>query len=229
MCFSAGASFTAGVVLTTIGIASIKECNHKSQLFFASIPFIFGVQQFAEGVLWLTIPSHNYFGLQKIATYVYLFFAHFLWPLLVPIAILLVERKSTRKNIQKIFVVAGIVASIYMAYCLLTYNVKASIDGQHINYVLDYSKLFTNYWIFLYGLATIAPPFFSHIKRMWILGLTILVSYLITQIFYENYILSVWCFLSSLISILIYFFVKELSKSKQDEIDYKLVQISIRN
>ncbi|WP_309607728.1 DUF6629 family protein [Flavobacterium sp.] len=213
MCFSAGASFTAGVVLTVIGVASIKKTNHKSQLFFASIPFIFGVQQFAEGILWLTIPIGNYFVLQKMATYVYLFFAHILWPLWVPIAILLIEKIRTRKTIQKFLVVTGIIVSLYLAYCLSTYKVSAVIEGHHINYILDYSDLMNNFWIFLYALATIAPPFFSHIKRMWILGFTILVSYLITQIFYENYILSVWCFFSSIISIIVYFFIKDISKN----------------
>jgi hypothetical protein len=215
MCFSSGASFTAGVVLTAIGILAIKKTNHKSQLLFASIPFIFGVQQFAEGILWLSLPKENYFVLKKIATYVYLFFAHVLWPLWVPIAILLIEKIRTRKTFQKMLVAIGIVTSLYLAYCLSTYNVTAKIEGHHINYILEYSDLMNNFWIFLYALATIAPPFFSHIKRMWVLGITILVSYLITQLFYENYILSVWCFFSSIISILIYFFVKEISKKHQ--------------
>ncbi|WP_310556270.1 DUF6629 family protein [Flavobacterium sp.] len=214
MCFSATASFTAGVVLTVIGIASIKKANHKSQLLFASIPFMFGVQQFAEGILWLTIPKQDYFILQKIATYFYLFFAHILWPLWVPIAILLIEKSSTRKKFQKFLVATGIAVSIYLTYCLANYPVKAVIEGHHINYILGYSNLMTNFWIFLYALATIAPPFFSHIKRMWILGITILISYIITQFFYENYILSVWCFFSSVISIMVYFFTKQISDTK---------------
>ena len=213
MCFSATASFSAGVVLTVIGIASIKKANHKSHLLFASIPFIFGVQQFAEGILWLTIPTGNYLVLQKIATYIYLFFAHILWPLWVPIAILLIEKISTRKTFQKVLVGIGITVSLFLAYCLSRYNVVAKIEGNHINYILDYSYLINYFWIVLYALATIAPSFFSHIKRMWILGITIFISYLITKIFFENYILSVWCFFSSVISIMIYFFTIKISKT----------------
>lgn len=166
MCFSASASFSAGVVLTVIGIATIKKTHHKSQLLFASIPFVFGVQQFAEGILWITIPKLNYFALQKMVTYIYLFFAHILWPLCVPIAILLIEKSSTRKTIQKILVVSGILVSFYLAYCLATYPVKAVIEGYHIKYILGYSEVLNYFWIVLYALATIAPPFFSHIKRM---------------------------------------------------------------
>lgn len=214
MCFSAGASFSAGVVLTVIGIATIKKADHKSLLLFAGIPFVFGVQQFAEGILWLTIPTSNYYVLQKIVTYIYLFFAHILWPLCVPIAILLIEKSRTRKTIQKILVASGILVSFYLAYCLATYPVKAVIEGHHIKYILGYSDLLNNFWIFLYALATIAPPFFSHIKRMWMLGITILISYIITAVFYENYILSVWCFFSSIISLFIYAIMIEISKSK---------------
>ena len=213
MCFSATASFTAGIVLTAIGIASIKKTNHNSQLYFASIPFIFGIQQFAEGILWLTIPSADYFVLKKIATYVYLFFAHVLWPFWVPLAIMFLDHKAKRNLFQKTFVAAGIVVSSYLSYCLLFYDVQAKIEQHHIDYVLDYSDLMNVFWIFLYALATIAPPFFSHIKRMWILGITILVSYLVTQIFYENYILSVWCFFSSIISVMIYYFIVKISES----------------
>ena len=41
MCFSASASFGAGVVLNVIGVATIKKTHHSPQLLFASIPFIF--------------------------------------------------------------------------------------------------------------------------------------------------------------------------------------------
>ncbi|MBC7641293.1 MAG: hypothetical protein H7174_02970 [Flavobacterium sp.] len=215
MCFSATASFSASVVLTVIGIASIQKTNHKSQLLFASIPFFFGVQQFAEGILWITIDKPSYIVLQTFSTYIYLFFAHVLWPLWVPIAFLLFEKTNTRKNTQKVLVFIGVITSSYLAYCLLRYNVKASIDGHHINYILEYSNLVNYFLIFFYALATIAPPFFSHIKQIWILGITVFVSYAITKYFYDQYILSVWCFFSSIISVLIYYFVIKMSRKHQ--------------
>jgi hypothetical protein len=39
------------------------------------------------------------------------------------------------------------------------------------------------------------------------MGLTILVSYIITTIFYTNYIVSVWCFYATVISITVLFVV----------------------
>ena len=62
MCFSATASFTAGSVLSAVGIATIMKAERKSEVPFAMIPLLFGVQQFIEGVVWLTlrdVPSAN--------------------------------------------------------------------------------------------------------------------------------------------------------------------------
>jgi len=210
MCFSATASFTAGAVLTVIGVASIKKTNHKSQLLFASIPLIFGVQQFAEGVLWLTLPNSDLISIQKVATFIYVGFAQVVWPICVPIAILHLEKRKSRKWTQRILVGAGLLLGGYLAYCLLIYPVEGKIIEYHIAYTLDYPNELRIFVITLYPLATIAPPFFSNIKRMWILGVTILFAYLVTAIFYENYLLSVWCFFSSVISISIYFIIKKI-------------------
>lgn len=215
MCFSAEVSFGAGAVLTVIGVASIKKTQHPSQSLFASIPLIFGVQQIAEGVLWLTLPNPDYVNTQKIFTYVFLFFAQIVWPLLVPIAIILLEKNATRKNIQKVLVGAGIIVAIYLAYCLFKFDVEAKIVGRHITYLQDYPVKFRNYVVILYALATIVPPFFSHIKNMWLLGITILVSYVIAAIFYEHYVLSVWCFFSSVISLSIFVIMFKLTKAEK--------------
>jgi len=215
MCFSAGASLGAGAVLTVIGVASIKKAHHPSQLLFASIPLFFGVQQIAEGVLWLTLSNPDYVNTQKIFTYIYLLFAQTLWPIWVPISILLMEKNATRKNIQRVLSIIGILVGVYFTYCLLMFTVEAKIDGQHIKYFLDYPSSMKDYSYVLYGLVIIAPPFFSHIKRMWVLGIGIIASYVITHIFYDQYSLSVWCFFAAIISISTYVIMVEISNAER--------------
>ena len=51
MCFSSEASFVGGVVISAIGVATIREIHKPSQLVFASIPLFFGIQQIVEGCL----------------------------------------------------------------------------------------------------------------------------------------------------------------------------------
>lgn len=212
MCFSAGASFGAGVALSLIGIASIKKAESPSQVFFASIPVIFAVQQITEGFLWLALSNSHFAFLQQPTTYIFLFFAQVVWPIWVPFAILKLELKERRRRAEKVLVVIGALVSVYLAYCLLMFPVEAKIVDYHISYEQNYPAVISRYCGFLYIVATILPSFLSRISRMKLLGTAILISYIITNIFYTDYIVSVWCFFASIISIVIYAILYELNK-----------------
>jgi len=216
MCFSAGASFGAATILSTIGVLSIKKAQSPSDTVFASIPMLFAIQQLAEGVLWLALSNPSYAWLQQGATYIFLVFAQVIWPLLVPVSILLLEKKEERKKVQKVLIGIGAVISVYLGFCLLFYNVQASIVGYHISYELDFPPTFGGVGSLLYVIATIVPPFFSSYKRMWTLGTAILISYIITMIFYTDYIISVWCFFASIISIAVLAIMYEIKKANDE-------------
>lgn len=214
MCFSATASFGAGVVLTVIGVASLKKVGHPSQVLFASIPLIFAVQQIAEGMLWLILPNPNLLYLQKYITYFFLIFAQIVWPFWLPVAVLLLEKSKTRKLFQKILVAIGFLVSAYLTYCMIHYPIHAGINCYHIDYEQFYPKKFRVTGALLYIIATIAPPLFSHIRKMWTLSLTVFISYIITTLFYDNYVVSVWCFFASIVSLSVYFIMYEIQKMK---------------
>ena len=44
MCFSATASFIAGISLSVIGVATVKKAERKAEIPFAMIPLLFGIQ-----------------------------------------------------------------------------------------------------------------------------------------------------------------------------------------
>jgi hypothetical protein len=213
MCFSASASFGAGIVLTGIGIVSIKKADTPSKSLFASIPLIFGVQQITEGFLWLALSNPDFVALKEPSTYIFLFFAQIVWPFWVPFSILKLEKDQRRKKTEKILMFIGAIVSVYLAYCLVFFKVEAKIIGMHISYLQDYPKGLSRYGGILYILATIAPPFFSSVKRMWMLGTAILISYIMTAIFYTDYIVSVWCFFAAIISITVYAIMYEVKKT----------------
>ena len=118
--------------------------------------------------------------------------------------------------IEKILVIIGGVVSLYLAYCLLSFNVQAKVIGYHIAYGQDYPAGLSRYGGVLYMIATIVPPFFSPIKRMWTLGTAILISYIITTLFYTDYIVSVWCFFASVISIAVFIVMYQMNTPHKD-------------
>ncbi len=210
MCFSAGASFGAGVVLSAIGVASIKKVQQPTQLIFASIPLVFAVQQISEGFLWLALADPAYVFMQQATTYIFLSFAQVVWPFWVPLAMLLLEREDKRKKTQWAFLAMGLLVSGYLAYHLITYHALATIIGRHISYNEGFPSGRSGYGALLYIMATVVPPFFSNSKHMWMIGTAILISYIITTIFYEDYITSVWCFFASVISLSVFIVIHKI-------------------
>ncbi len=212
MCFSTEASFGAGIVLSAITVISIKKVNTPSQIFFAAIPLIFALQQITEGFVWLSL-THPYFApVETFCTYAFLFIAQVIWPIWVPFSIFKLEKIEKRKTLLKLLMGIGALVSCYLAYCLVTFPVHAKILGLHIAYVQDYPEALALYGGGLYVVATIVPPLFSGIKKMWMVGSAILISYLVTEIVYEDYIVSVWCFFASIISVLVYAMMREITK-----------------
>lgn len=98
MCFSLEASVGAGVLLTSISVLTLKKTKNKQELMFASIPLIFGIQQFIEGILWLTIPRAEFQNMTLIASFSFVFIAQVIWPSWIPLSVYLFDPKS-RKSV----------------------------------------------------------------------------------------------------------------------------------
>ncbi len=138
MCFSANASFAAGIAISAVGVITLKKVQAPSQIVFASIPLIFGIQQLSEGVLWLSIPDPSLAGAQQVATYTFLFFARVVWPLWVPLAIFLLENEGKRRKMEKVLLILGVGVAAYFTLTLLLEPTEAVISEHHIFYKQDY-------------------------------------------------------------------------------------------
>lgn len=209
MCFSAGASFTAGVLLTVIGTETIRKIHKPSQIVFASIPVFFAFQQFTEGVLWLVMPQSANSWLQTAATYIFLIMAQVIWPLLVPLSVLLMENNKLRKKILTGLLATGAIVAFYYIYSLSFFHAHAEISSFHIAYKSTFKDPFSTIAIVFYLAATLVPLFVSSIKRTYILGSIIGISFIVSVIFYTQCLTSVWCFFAAVISFVIYYTIRD--------------------
>jgi len=217
MCFSAGASNTAGVLLTFAGTETLRKVHKPSQIVFASIPLFFAFQQFSEGVVWLTIPHKGYADLQVLATYTFLVMAQFIWPILVPLSVLLMEKNKTRKKALWSLLVVGIMVAFYYLYGLIVYHAHAEISYMHINYKSSFQSPFPNIPTAFYLIATLAPVFVSSVKRAYILGIIIGLSAMVSVIFFTECLISIWCFFAAVVSFIIYYTIRESHKKFHSE------------
>jgi hypothetical protein len=212
MCFSATASLTAGAGLLIIGAIAISQSKTTPQRVLASIPVVFSIQQFSEGLLWLSLSGVITTQWQNISMYVFLVFAQVVWPSFVPLTILLFEKNVRRKQILRMLLIVGILTSLYLSWCLLFYNVSAMIEGHHIKYELDFPLGIQWFSGLTYILAAVMAPFISSLRPFRLLGILLLASYLVSRIFYQDYLISVWCYFGAILSISILIIIRGLRK-----------------
>lgn len=209
MCFSAGASFAGGALITSIGVLTVRRNREPSRRLFASIPLIFGVQQISEGFVWVALQSTGHELMLSVSAYIFLLAAVVIWPVMVPLSVYLMERVKSMKRVLLILVGVGVVTSLYYISRLLFYDIEPMISHQHIKYVGDFPKTYVYPAFIAYLVATLIPLFFSSERRMWLLGLLMAASCLITGIFFKEYLTSVWCFFAAIISVVIWLIVRK--------------------
>jgi hypothetical protein len=212
MCFSASASLIAGVLLSAIGVATIKKTRRREEIPLAAIPLLFGIQQFIEGMLWLSfrfeIPLLN-----SVMTYAFTFFSHVLWPIFVPFAILMVETGPWRRKIIWVFQITGAAVGLYLLYYIARHSISSEIHG-HVIYVFPHFH--KPLVLMLYVTATCAGAFFSSHKTINLFGFMSLFLFVVAYWFYKVAFFSVWCFFAAILSAIIYLHFKSINARKPE-------------
>lgn len=213
MCFSAEASFGASIIVSGIGILAYKTARQYPMRLLAWIPIFFGIQQFAEGLVWVSINHVEWAWLLEISTYIFIIFAWVIWPIFVPFALLKSERDENRKKVLKSLFVLGILLAAILVYILLIQGVHAGIQDCSIQYV--YHEDYSLSWLaaVAYISTTVLSTLISSISKVWLLGALNLTTYFISRIYYHEHVISVWCFFAALSSIsILYIIVSENNK-----------------
>jgi len=208
MCFSAGASFAGGAVITAIGVITVSTNQDHSRRLFAAIPFIFGVQQISEGFVWVALQSPGHDLMLSISMYVFLIAALVIWPSVIPLSVLSMEKVKSRRLALYLFLVVGLLTSAYYVLSLLVNDVEPRIISHHIKYAPVYPRPMSLLVFIAYLIATLTPLFISSVRKMWIFGLLVTASCFITGIFFREFLASVWCFFAALISAVIWLIVR---------------------
>lgn len=213
MCFSTTASFASATLLSVVGVASIKKVTKSPQYAFASIPFIFAVQQFSEGFVWLSLTNPSFATWDTVPIYVFLTFAFVLWPVSIPLSVLLLEKNEKKKTQLEIILGLGVLLALHFTYSMVVNAVSAKVDSHHIVYAFNNPNTINSLTVVTYGFSAIVPLFISSLKKMQWLGGLLIVSYILTAIFYKGYVTSVWCFFAALISVIILWILYDTQKS----------------
>lgn len=211
MCFSAQISFLSSALLVIIGLFAINRISDKKQILLALIPLLFSLQQFAEGIVWLTEP--NSFT-NIIFAYIYLTFAMIVWPLWMPISLLVLEKIKNRKIILMCLLAVGILWSIFAITQAFIRDLVVNLGQSHVNYMISSLDNYRGLLTLIYLIPGTLPFFVSSIKNSYIIGLALVISCLLSYVIWYNFFISLWCFFAALLSIIVLFVIDNVKQAK---------------
>lgn len=198
MCFSAEASFTAAALLTPLGAASVARAWRVDKSFvpLCTLPLLFGLQQFAEGMVWVAGAAGDSAGVEHYSL-AFIFFSWIVWPIWVPVSVYFLEPAS-RRPLFLAFAVGGAMLGGLQFVPYLTHEgwLTTTFLGRAIAYrdinLLD--ALISREGVYaLYLIFIIAPLLASTRREAQIFGLLVLIALAITYFFFAFAYISVFC------------------------------------
>lgn len=202
MCFSATASFAASGVIGLIGLATLSHVREPQALLFAAVPLLFSVHQFAEGLVWLGLKGQIGPVALDHSTFLFMLYAQGILPLLMPLAVLLMEPPGRRRKAIVALTCIGALVCAWMIYGLIFFESHCYIEQYSIAYR---NQLTGNFAVSLFYILAVCGALLlsSHHVIRWY-GVLNVIALTITQIVKEAAFASVWCFFAAVLSIMIY-------------------------
>ncbi len=200
MCFSPEADLVAGVVLLPVGVAALREVRHVREVPFAALPLLFALHQLVESLVWFGDSGDVSMCTAQAATTAYVLFALPVLPLLVPLAVLLIEPRGARLRVAP-FVALGAVVSGYMGWAVLDGPITVRAEAHALVYGVGMDDRVL--WSLLYVVAVIGPSLLSGYPSIVWFGVLNLIGLVAVGTLYLSAFASLWCVFAAASSVLI--------------------------
>ena len=202
MCFSATASFVSAGVIGVIGVATLRHVREPRTLLFAAVPLLFALHQLCEGLVWLGLDGRiGKVALDHVA-FLFTIYAQGILPLLMPVAVLLMEPRGWRRSVILGLTGIGVVVCGWDLIGLVSLPTHTFIDYHSISYR---NPMTGNLFIsLLYILATCGALLLSSHRVVQWYGALNVIGLTIVEVVKEYAFTSVWCFYAALLSGMLY-------------------------
>jgi hypothetical protein len=196
VCFSATASFSAAIALLGLGAWSIRVAAPRARP-LAAVPLLFSMQQASEGLVWLAV-NRAPFGVTHAAIVeVFLFFAVFVWPAYLPVALRAAEPRADKRRILGGLAILGVGLGAYLMATVAFKPSGACFAFGNLYYGIGVDAPLKPISPFVYAAVVLIPFVVSSLRGTNALAVAVAVSFAVAGIFYRVGFASVWCFFAA--------------------------------
>lgn len=205
MCFAPEIDLVAGVVVTAIGIDTLRRTSRPELVPLAALPLVFGVHQLLESLVWWHQRGQVPDCVGEPATWLYALIALTVVPILVPFAF---ARSGAISSVPvaRTLVGAGVVSGGILFVTLLFGTMHATIDGHHLDYHVGTPWL--PFTLGLYIIATCTPALLADHRSLRLFGATQVVVVALLIWLAQSALVSLWCLWAAISSVLINVYVR---------------------
>lgn len=192
MCFSPQADLVGGIVISTIGVAAVRNAQKRHRdVALSVVPLLLGAHQIIEAFVWLGLQGHEPHELERVALWAYLLIAFVVLPIFVPLAVVIDEPSSRRRFIMMPLVALGLAVSITLFVTMLRGPVGVQLRPYHLAYSLNLSH--GALVVVLYVTAICGTLLLSTRRRVVTFGIVNLVAVGVIAWLTVDGFASVWC------------------------------------
>lgn len=220
MCFSATASFAASAVLLPLGAYSLKQSRQfkKPYWVFAIYPLAFGIQQAAEGWLWLLLEDPIQ-PATRLPALIFMFFSHLFWLFWVPLSSAMVEDHRFKRRLFFAIAALGglyglsmyIPAVLYSDWLTLRLHQHSIVYDVRLFYDQEVPRLAVRA---LYAILVLLPLLATSHREVRSFGWLILASVIVASIYFVETFVSVWCYFAAIISAYIFYMLRRIQQNE---------------
>jgi hypothetical protein len=197
VCFSPEGDVAGGVIVTTIGIDTCRHLRgRKEYLLLAVLPLVLGAHQLIESLVWWQLRNDVPHEIGRIATWMYLVIALVVVPVLVPLAVMMLEPTRRRRLMIAPFVLLGGAVSIDLLVTMLQGPVTVRLGAYHLAYSIGLHQGVLV--VGLYVLATCGALLSSGYRDIVIFGVANLAAVIVLARLTADGFTSLWCFYAAL-------------------------------
>lgn len=211
MCFSPEVDVVAAVVISVVAVDAIRHNHSVRTAPLALLPAVFAVHTLASAFVWWGLEGGVPSGLGAAATSFYLAIAFVVLPVLVPVAVLLIEPPGWRRPALVVLGLAGAYASAAFALGLLDGRGGAAACSYYIDFGITGASSAAGV---MYVAATCGALLLSGQRPLVLWGITNAVVVSLLVLAEANGLPSLWCFWAACTSIFIAWFLRSLARSR---------------
>ena len=202
MCFSAEADFAAAAVIGAVGAATLVQARRPEALPLATLPALFALHQLTEGFVWLGMDGRVGAEALHRATFLFMFYAQALLPVLVAPAAALLEPAGPRRTAMWSLAAVGVALGVWAAHALVSAPNTVAVEAR----CLAFRNPVTNHpWVaFLYALPTCGAPALSSHRTIRLFGALAFAGFAGVLAVRAYALTSVWCLVVAGLSVMLY-------------------------